>query len=330
MDEIEVTSQVPSMVELPPYILFNAINTSKPLLLFDTRSKEKYYEKHICRAIHFPNPSISNIADAITIQEQRSTFFVVLLNDANGTYDLSNDIDEIRRLMMRAKNDDDEASIWLRILSIHRINHDLFDHHYENFSSLFDNNLPNIQIKYPTEILQDQLYLGSVADIMSRCTFETIGITHVVDATGENVSESLCRDFQLSYFPVHVFDDEDENILQYFDVVNDFIFNALYDSMGCKTKSRVFVHCRAGVSRSASLILAYLLIHSEQFRALHDALQFVVSQRPCVCPNDGFITQLIDYERHKLGQSTIADLNEFINLVYKNNVPWLPFAQRIK
>lgn len=56
----------------------------------------------------------------------------------------------------------------------------------------------------------------------------------------------------------------------------------------------VGVHCMVGVSRSASVVIAYLMKRAGVSR--DDALSFVQSVRPVVCPNPGFQQQLLLWE----------------------------------
>eukprot|EP00042_Codosiga_hollandica_P037269 m.291546 g.291546 ORF g.291546 m.291546 type:complete len:90 (-) comp55099_c0_seq3:50-319(-) len=55
-------------------------------------------------------------------------------------------------------------------------------------------------------------------------------------------------------------------------------------------RSAVLVHCNAGVSRSVTVVLAYLM--RKQGFALDDALALVKDKRPCAQPNSGFLAQL--------------------------------------
>lgn len=58
---------------------------------------------------------------------------------------------------------------------------------------------------------------------------------------------------------------------------------------------RILVHCNKGVSRSSSMVIAYLMKrHSMPF---DHALAFVVKRRPVANPNESFRRQLQDYER---------------------------------
>ena len=47
-----------------------------------------------------------------------------------------------------------------------------------------------------------------------------------------------------------------------------------------------FIHCAAGVSRSASIVIAYVMV--TKGLNFEEALKYVQERRPCVDPNDGF------------------------------------------
>ena len=59
------------------------------------------------------------------------------------------------------------------------------------------------------------------------------------------------------------------------------IKNALSDANG-----KILVHCRAGMSRSASCVIAYLMEVQEMTAS--DAFKFVQSKRDCITPNESF------------------------------------------
>ena len=59
-------------------------------------------------------------------------------------------------------------------------------------------------------------------------------------------------------------------------------------------QGRVLVHCRAGVSRSATVCIAYIM--QKQGLSLDSAYEFVKSKRPVIDPNINFIRQLQKFE----------------------------------
>ncbi|XP_029686899.1 dual specificity protein phosphatase 22-B isoform X1 [Takifugu rubripes] len=73
------------------------------------------------------------------------------------------------------------------------------------------------------------------------------------------------------------------------------------------------VHCLAGVSRSVTLVVAYIMTVTRL--GWSDALAAVKAARPCAAPNVGFQRQLQEFE------STQADkqFREWLQMEYKDN-----------
>lgn len=63
---------------------------------------------------------------------------------------------------------------------------------------------------------------------------------------------------------------------------------------------RVLVHCQAGISRSATICLAYLM-HTQRVR-LEEAFDFVKQRRQVISPNLAFMGQLLQFETDVLCQ----------------------------
>jgi protein-tyrosine phosphatase len=58
-------------------------------------------------------------------------------------------------------------------------------------------------------------------------------------------------------------------------------------------KTNVLVHCQAGVSRSVTIVAAYLM--KENRIDYVSSLDLIRSKRPQICPNKGFLKQLKQY-----------------------------------
>jgi len=101
----------------------------------------------------------------------------------------------------------------------------------------------------------------------------------------------------ITYKKVGVRDDEEEDITAIFDECLQFIHQARTAQKG------VLVHCMAGISRSATIVLAYLMKH-ENMRLL-DAYWHTHDRRKIICPNGGFAMQLIEYEKKLYGCTTL-------------------------
>jgi len=67
----------------------------------------------------------------------------------------------------------------------------------------------------------------------------------------------------------------------------------------------VFVHCFMGVSRSASIVIAYLM--HEMNMEFEGALKHVQERREEVCPNPGFKKQLQKFSKELKDQRTKSD-----------------------
>lgn len=83
----------------------------------------------------------------------------------------------------------------------------------------------------------------------------------------------------------------------------DFIHKAII------ANGRVLVHCAAGISRSATIVLAYDLIHRKM--KLRDAFRDLINRRRVIWPNDGFMGKLIALEKDLNGGNATIDIEEY-------------------
>jgi len=86
---------------------------------------------------------------------------------------------------------------------------------------------------------------------------------------------------------------EEENVARGVKEVCDFLDDARLHS------SPTYVHCKAGKSRSVTAVIAYL-IHANHW-PLSRAYAFVLDRRRGICPNIGFVSELMTFEEQKLG-----------------------------
>ena len=143
--------------------------------------------------------------------------------------------------------------------------------------------------------ITDSLYL-SAAHPRSVQKLRNLGITHVINATKE-VADVKAEDIQT--IRVLVNDLPTAQLGEHFDKVADKVDKVIKSGSG-----KVLIHCVAGVSRSASLCIAYLMKYHDM--SLLDAYTHVKSRRPVIRPNAGFFRQLIDYEKRLHGgKSTV-------------------------
>merc|ERR1719480_770865 len=91
-----------------------------------------------------------------------------------------------------------------------------------------------------------------------------------------------------------------EPLERYFEGAVKFIDEALEEG------GRVFVHCMMGVSRSTTIVLAYLV--AKRNMRLVDAHAHTQSCRSIVCPNPGFVAQLGRWEEKHRGENTSGEI----------------------
>jgi atypical dual specificity phosphatase len=133
-----------------------------------------------------------------------------------------------------------------------------------------------------------RLYLGNDVVAQNLSLLKEKKITHILNLT-TNVPNKFEPD--IVYKKIIMFDTESQNIRQHFDESFQFIDESLRNK-----NNAVLVHCNAGISRSSSFVIAYL-IQKKLFKSYKDALAHVRKCRPIVAPNKGFEKQLIKLEK---------------------------------
>lgn len=114
------------------------------------------------------------------------------------------------------------------------------------------------------------------------------------------LDQEFYNDFNIKFKGLDLEDVCSENISRYFEDANYFIDNAL------KNNGKVLVHCLAGISRSATITIAYLMkVHQ---MTLEEAA-ITVKKARSIMPNEGFITQLVEYDYQLKRERNITEGN---------------------
>jgi atypical dual specificity phosphatase len=74
----------------------------------------------------------------------------------------------------------------------------------------------------------------------------------------------------------------------------------IQDALWSNPEARVLVHCAEGVSRSVSVVAAFLM--AQYGWSPKEAISFIKERRMVANPNFGFIQQLHEYARDELGR----------------------------
>lgn len=140
------------------------------------------------------------------------------------------------------------------------------------------------------------LWLGGVDCAHNAAFLAEHGITHIL-----TVGDQLPPRFpdRFVYKVLEVPDCPSTNLVTHFPACLGFIRSALSEAIGPAGGGAdeggggtggVLVHCYAGRSRSATVVIAYLMCYEEL--EYEEALQRVLDVRPFVAPNEGFVRQL--------------------------------------
>ena len=150
----------------------------------------------------------------------------------------------------------------------------------------FENYIINLADNNDINEVADNLYVGNISTATNKELLQEKGITHIVNILSHRF-EPYPSDFE--YMHIHAYDVINWTLIYNFQATNLFIRDALKDG------GKVYIHCMCGVSRSVSVLLAYLMTQST--KSLDVLLKEVQSARPVANPNPGFITQLIEFRK---------------------------------
>lgn len=134
------------------------------------------------------------------------------------------------------------------------------------------------------------LYLGNECDAKNVASLEKKGISAILNVTknipfyNHSVTSINKR--------ISVNDCSTQNLKEHFDEAIDFIEQARLNN------SKVLVHCQAGISRSPTIVIAYLMKKLQM--SMNEAYAQVREKRSIIAPNLIFMSQLMDFEENNL------------------------------
>ena len=130
--------------------------------------------------------------------------------------------------------------------------------------------------------ITETIYLGNIDAAFNKKKLKQLGIKKVL---------TVMSAFGNHYSP-HEF------IHKSIDVDDDFRTNIICHFKECilfiEGKDKIFVHCAAGMSRSPTIVIAYIM-WKRKLR-LNEAIKFVKEKRSIISPNDNFMNQLKIFE----------------------------------
>jgi protein-tyrosine phosphatase len=152
-----------------------------------------------------------------------------------------------------------------------------------------------------SEIIKNKLYLGNMFDANNSQFIKEKSITCIICvAEGLKINNDNPN---VKLYKYELQDDYECNISLYLQEIGNII----------NTEKIVLINCMAGISRSSTFVIAYLIKYFNI--SLKKAFLYVRSKRNQICPNKKFMECLIDYERKVLGDNSLT-YNEGVKLFY--------------
>ncbi|XP_060083321.1 dual specificity protein phosphatase 7-like [Ylistrum balloti] len=152
-------------------------------------------------------------------------------------------------------------------------------------------NSPTAMSPFPVEVLK-YLYLGNARTSADIGQLKKHGIKYILNVT-PNVPNKFEEDNDFKYMQIPVADQLSQNLSAFFPKAIAFIDEAR------EQKNGVLVHCLAGISRSVTVTVAYLM--QKQHMSLNEAYDHVKGCKPNISPNFNFMGQLLDFEKTLTG-----------------------------
>lgn len=176
------------------------------------------------------------------------------------------------------------------------------------------------------EIIPGFLYLSAVHAAQDIKILQSLQITHILNLTGPHPITKKPRypnkfPTKFSYLHICLLDGLETDIKAYTGAGHDFIDKAAQQfQQGTPSgkegkKPRVLVHCQAGISRSATCVITYLM--RRRGMRLRAAYELVKKKKPNIGPNKSFFRQCIDLDRAlflREGDKDAKHRNESISL----------------
>jgi len=152
---------------------------------------------------------------------------------------------------------------------------------------------PGIHLGIDCDEVYPNVFIGDERTVRNKAFLKMLGISHVVNCaegsgfTMVSTGSGYYADVGIKYIGINVLDIPQARISAHFHECANFMDKAIGEG------GRVIVHCYMGLSRSATIAIAYLMIKKQM--SAEEALRTVRRHRE-IRPNDGFLRQLLALE----------------------------------
>eukprot|EP01101_Sappina_pedata_P009411 TRINITY_DN5488_c0_g1_i1.p1 TRINITY_DN5488_c0_g1~~TRINITY_DN5488_c0_g1_i1.p1 ORF type:complete len:247 (+),score=42.46 TRINITY_DN5488_c0_g1_i1:48-743(+) len=171
--------------------------------------------------------------------------------------------------------------------------------------SLIESNLDSrMRIFDTTEIIPGALYLSSrpINEGQSDFLLEELNVYSILNITLNEKYPFDTSPFKILH--INEADQANTDLKPFFDQTYDFIEETINSRNAC------LVHCEAGMSRSVTIVIAYLM--RKNGILLRQAYKMIKGRRPVIRPNYGFLSQLMELERELFPETDKAEQSRFM------------------
>ncbi|CAF1289614.1 unnamed protein product [Rotaria sordida] len=181
---------------------------------------------------------------------------------------------------------------------------------YEHDNNILNSNtIEALRLQNPARILSN-LYLSSAEPAKDLLLLKQLQVNYVLNLTGYKYNSNELR-FTFNYPPeitakhIIMADEMDVKLSDHLNEALDFI----YHTIGNNSSNKILIHCEAGIRRSPSIVIAYLMrYHNQSLKAAYD---YVKQCKNNVDPHAGFFKQLIEFEQQLSSNNSTSDNNSF-------------------
>lgn len=273
-----------------------ASNQSSNILILDGRPTSKYDNEHIDDSYSLSFPYI--LAKRISIKPEK--FIEYILNEEV--------VKKIKKITEEKMGhilyliDIDFLEILRKSLEDYyneMITFVMYDDYKEQHNDVklvqtnFNQNYPIIpspphtpDMRFEMSEIISGLYLGGEETAINKELLKKNNVSVILNVTSHI---SFYHENEFTYHRIPINDTPNVDIKQYFDETFKIINDALSDN------KKILIHCQAGISRSATIVIAYIMKKNKM--KMNDAYKLVHTGRPCIGPNLGFCGQLMSYEQ---------------------------------
>ncbi|KAG1664960.1 Dual specificity protein phosphatase 16 [Nymphon striatum] len=299
MDPVDLINSV-NVIEVH-YLAAVVKNCLEGVLVVDSRSFLEYNTAHVINSV---NVSCSKIIkrrlqqDKLTIKEllshtcqcEADDSCDVIVYDQSSSHTSNVPVDSFLHVLLRKLVPVFRSVNLVRggFIEFQAANPSLCEHKTRKPTTLTSVSQPCLPVTNlgPTKILPF-VYLGSQNDALNEEIVQQYNITYELNVSTSCPKPDFIADNQFMRIPVN--DNYSEKLIPFFPHAFQFL-DRVRESNAC-----VLIHCLAGISRSATVAIAYVMKHLRM--SSDDAYRYVKSKRSTISPNFNFLGQLLEFEK---------------------------------